>query len=200
MGVVGRAMIGSWTTHWKHVRKSNWAHHFPPRTGQVIVSSCSPKTMKIPKRIFEVSTYCWWTKSCTSWYGKYPIIDRWCKISSIHSTSANYSSSINPEPWIKDFQFFFWGGREVGSPLLKFHHLPMTYHNVFLIHHKKKDKTAETTAHDHQKPGKKATAHLTHIAKQTREIHQVVTIHEGLTCFFWWENLKDPWYLDVPGS
>ena len=24
----------------------------------------------------SIDTYCWWTKSCTSWYGKYPIIFR----------------------------------------------------------------------------------------------------------------------------
>ena len=36
------------------MRKSNWAHHFPPRTGQVIVSSFSPKTMKIPNRILTI--------------------------------------------------------------------------------------------------------------------------------------------------
>ena len=40
--------------------------------------------------------YCWWTKSCTSWYGKYPIIYRvsyitvhvrWCGFSSINGIS-----------------------------------------------------------------------------------------------------------------
>ena len=34
--------------------------------------------------------YCWWLKSCTSWYGRYPIVytvlihPRWCRISSIN--------------------------------------------------------------------------------------------------------------------
>ncbi len=37
--------------------------------------------------------YCWCKKSCTSWYGKYPIIfwvfmhPRWCRLSSINSIS-----------------------------------------------------------------------------------------------------------------
>ena len=46
------------------------------------------------KKRCEVSMwYCWWTKSCTSWYGKYPIYlqgftrPRWCRISSINSMS-----------------------------------------------------------------------------------------------------------------
>ena len=38
--------------------------------------------------------YCWCKKSCTSWYGKYPIIfwvfmhPSWCRISSINSNSS----------------------------------------------------------------------------------------------------------------
>ena len=39
----------------------------------------------------EISSYCWWKKSCTSWYVVYPIIykviyPRWCRISSINSS------------------------------------------------------------------------------------------------------------------
>ena len=34
--------------------------------------------------------YCWWKKSCTSWYGEstiiYRVVSRWCRISSINST------------------------------------------------------------------------------------------------------------------
>ena len=43
---------------------------------------------------YETSNYCWWKKSCTSWYGKYPIIykvlyARWCRISSINSITQS---------------------------------------------------------------------------------------------------------------
>ena len=47
--------------------------------------------------------YCWWKKSCTSWYGEYPIIyrffshSRWCRISSINSTVDGWWSSSQME-------------------------------------------------------------------------------------------------------
>ena len=60
--------------------------------------------------------YCWWKKSCTSWYGKYPnhlqgsIHRRWCRISSINSMlvlgegillySPSYTSNLTPFFWV----------------------------------------------------------------------------------------------------
>ena len=54
---------------------------------------------------------CWWTKSCTTKDGDYPIIyrvfdhPRWCRISSINSTK---------DVWIATC--FFWGSTLIGGP------------------------------------------------------------------------------------
>ena len=63
------------------------------------IPSSGPDSMKLTGRLpFK---YGWWKKSCTSWYGKYPIIyvnihylqgfvnARWCMIFSINSIAPN---------------------------------------------------------------------------------------------------------------
>ena len=64
--------------------------------------------------------HCWWNKSCTSWYGKYPIYlrglihVRWCRISSINSmfhhqkllgskdTACDSELHTNIDPWFRN--------------------------------------------------------------------------------------------------
>ena len=63
--------------------------------------------------VWKGATYCWWKKSCTSWYGKYPIIyrafahPRWCRISSINSSTWKFDG------WKLENDLFllaFWDG------------------------------------------------------------------------------------------
>ena len=97
--------------------------------------------------------YCWWKKSCTSWYGKYPIIykvlygfiyARWCRISSINrydwmsaavlflnvSFSRNENPSESPFLWdemfMNGFEFAAWWGYAMIWTLALF----MTYDTV----------------------------------------------------------------------
>ena len=51
-------------------KKSRSNHQKSPQTSW----STSLPLQKTPNQ--RVLTYCWWKKSCTSWYGKYPVIYR----------------------------------------------------------------------------------------------------------------------------
>ena len=65
--------------HGRHVFENVFQYTLPETNSQ----TTPLKIARCPKRNFHIfhllifRSYCWWKKSCTSWYGKYPII---CKV------------------------------------------------------------------------------------------------------------------------
>ena len=77
-------------TFWLSIQQKSWS--LGDRlwsSGNWKQTSLALQVSWLNKWMYE-SWYCWWKKSCTSWYGKSHIIHlRWCRISSINSITCN---------------------------------------------------------------------------------------------------------------
>ena len=106
---------GSYSSHMDHIPVTWIRNGLGFMTSSVsigfLICFMNPKRWVVSRTIFVGETThqvemtnCWWKKSCTSWYGEYPIIYRgfihikWCRISSINRITKKHVSS-KEFPW-----------------------------------------------------------------------------------------------------